>query len=105
MGNDASLFMRLNKVEESKIYIANDFVLDVAGWGDVSCRHGKTVDIYDVPNISENLLFVSQLTHTRKILKIWLDQFYVCELKNGKSIVASELLETMTNLYKFCDST
>jgi hypothetical protein len=36
MAKDASLFMRLNKDEDSKIYVVDDFSLDVVGQGDVS---------------------------------------------------------------------
>jgi hypothetical protein len=32
-----TLFMRLNKVEESRIYIVDYFSLDVVGKGDVAC--------------------------------------------------------------------
>jgi len=35
MENDATLFTRLNQAAESKIYVADDFSLDVAGQGDV----------------------------------------------------------------------
>jgi hypothetical protein len=43
-----TLFMRLNKVVESRIYVVDDFPLDVVGLGDVAYRHGKIVDIYHV---------------------------------------------------------
>jgi hypothetical protein len=68
MTKDASLFTRLNKSKESKIYVANDLFLDVVGQGDVSCQHGKIVDIHHVPNMSVNLLYVSQSTKTGKIV-------------------------------------
>lgn len=57
MAKDATLFTRLSKAEESRIYAADDFALDVAGQGDVAFWHGKIVDVYHVPN----LLFVAQL--------------------------------------------
>jgi hypothetical protein len=105
MAKDATLFTRLNKAKESKIYVVDDFSLDVVGQGDVACRHGKIVDVYHVPNLSANLLFVSQLTQTGKIVEFWPDRFYVCDLKKGKSIVVDGILDPMDNLYKFCDST
>jgi hypothetical protein len=43
MAKDASLFMRLNKSKESKIYVVDDLSLDIVGQGDVSCQHGKIV--------------------------------------------------------------
>ena len=64
LAKDAFLFMWLDEAKERKIYVADDFALDVAGQGDVSCRHGKIVDVYHVPNLIANLMFVSQLAHT-----------------------------------------
>jgi hypothetical protein len=37
MSKDASLFTWLDETKERKIYVADDFALDVAGQGDVSC--------------------------------------------------------------------
>ena len=68
MAKDASLFMRLNKSKESKIYVVDDLSLDVVGQGDVSCQHGKIVDIHHVPKLSVNLLYVSHSTKTGKIV-------------------------------------
>ena len=81
MDKYATLFMRLNKTKDSRIYVADDFDLDVAGHGDVACGHGIFLDIYHVPNLSANLLFVAQLIHTCNIVEFWLDQFYVCVTK------------------------
>jgi hypothetical protein len=74
MAKDASLFTWLDEAKERKIYVVDDFSLDVVGQGDVTCRHGKIVDIYHVPNLSANLLFVSQLTQKGKIVEFWPDQ-------------------------------
>jgi hypothetical protein len=52
MAKDASLFTSLDKVVERKIYVVDDFSLDIVGHGDVPCRHGKIVDIYHVSNFS-----------------------------------------------------
>jgi hypothetical protein len=100
----ATLFMRLDKDEEISIYVADDFYLDVAGQGDVSFRHGKIYDVYHVPNLSADLLFVSQLTQTNEIVELWPYQFYVQDLKKLKSIVIDEILDLTNNLYKFRDS-
>jgi hypothetical protein len=59
MAKDASLFTWLDEAKERKIYVADDFALDVVGQGDVTYRHGKIVDVYDVPNLSANLLSVA----------------------------------------------
>jgi hypothetical protein len=61
MAKYASLFTRLNIIEESKNYVVYDFSLDDVGHGDVACRHGNIFDVYHVPNISVNLLSVAQL--------------------------------------------
>jgi len=62
MDKDASFFTWLVEAEERKIYVADDFSLDVVGQGDVTYRHGNIVNIYHVPNISANMLYISQLT-------------------------------------------
>jgi hypothetical protein len=64
MAKDVSLFMWLDEDKERKIYVAGDFYLDVVGQGDVAFRHGKIFDICHVPNLSVNLLTISQLTQT-----------------------------------------
>jgi hypothetical protein len=99
MEKDATLFTRLNKAEESRIYVVDDFSLDVVGQGDVACRHGKIVEVYNLPNISVNLLFVSQLTQNGKIVEFLLDR----DLNKGNSIVVDTILDPMDNLYKFFD--
>jgi hypothetical protein len=68
MAKDTSLFMWLDEAKERKIYVAHDFSLDVACQGDVSCQHGNIVDIFHVPNLSSNLLFVTQLTQIGEIV-------------------------------------
>jgi hypothetical protein len=37
MDKDASLFTWLDEAKERKIYVANDFSLDVSSHGDVTC--------------------------------------------------------------------
>jgi hypothetical protein len=58
-----------------------------------------------VPNLNANPLYVSQLTQKSKIVEFWPYQFYVHDLKKGKSIVAGGILDPTYSLYKFCDST
>jgi hypothetical protein len=63
MTKDATLFTKLNNVEERKIYVADDFsldfTLDIASHGDITFRHSKIVDVFHVPNLSSNMLYVS----------------------------------------------
>jgi hypothetical protein len=58
-----------------------------------------------VPNLSANLLFVSQLTQTCKIVEFWLDRFYVHDLKKGKSIVVVGFSTQQTICTSFVTST
>ena len=60
MAKDASLLSYLDKFFERNIYVVDDFVLDIVGHGDIPYRHGKIFNVYHVPNLSENLLLVSQ---------------------------------------------
>jgi len=64
MAKDASLFMWLDEAKERKIYVVDDFSLDVVGQGDIACGNGKIVNVYHVPNLSANMFFVDQLTRT-----------------------------------------
>jgi len=73
MDKDSSLFMRLNKDKDSKIYVVDDFSMDFVGQGDIYFHHGNIFDVYHVPNLSENLLFVDKLTQTGNIVEFWSD--------------------------------
>jgi hypothetical protein len=37
MGKYGTLFKRPNKDEEIRVYVVDDFFLDVSSWGDVAC--------------------------------------------------------------------
>jgi len=75
--------MSLDKDVERNIYVADDFARDIVGHGDVPYRHRNIVDIYHVPNLSANLLSVSQPTQTCKIVEFRIDQFFFQDMKNG----------------------
>lgn len=62
MDKDASLLSSLDATTENKIYVDDNFALDITGHGDIPCRHGWIIDVYHVPSLSVNLLFISQLT-------------------------------------------
>jgi hypothetical protein len=59
----------LDKVVEKKIYVVDDFSLNIVGCGDVPYRHGNSFHIYHVSNLSANLLSFSQLTQIGKIVE------------------------------------
>lgn len=92
MDKDPSLFSSLNSTLEKKIFVANNFALDIVDHGDVTCQYGCLVNMFHVPNISDNLLLISQLTQTRKIFKLWSDRFFIKNLKD-RSIIAYGLLK------------
>jgi len=62
MSKDVSFFMWFDEAKERKIYVVDDFSLDVVGHGDVTYWRGKIVDVYHVKNISANLLSIVHLT-------------------------------------------
>ena len=72
MENDASLLFSLDATIKNKIYVANDFFVEIVGDGENPCQG----DVYCVPSLSANLLLVSQLKQTGKIVKIFqIDSF------------------------------
>ena len=59
MANDASLLSSLDVSTENKSYVATNFSLDMTSHDDIPCWHDRILDMYHVPNLSENLLLVS----------------------------------------------
>ena len=70
MAKDASLFSSLDTTTENKIYLVDDFALDIVGHGDIPFRYGRIVNVYHVPSLNANLLSISQLTQTSKIVEL-----------------------------------
>jgi hypothetical protein len=62
MAKDSSLFTWFGEAKERKIYVVDGFSLNVVSQGDVTYRHGNISDVYHVPNLSANILYISQLT-------------------------------------------
>jgi hypothetical protein len=60
-------------------------------------------DVYHVPSLSANLLFVPQLTQTGKKVEFWLDWFVVKDMHNNFVVVIEGFLDPKDRLYKFCD--
>lgn len=61
MDDDASLFSSLDTFTENKIYVVDKFAFSIIGHGDITCQHGRIIDIYHVPSLSVKLLSISQL--------------------------------------------
>jgi hypothetical protein len=59
MTKDASLSTWFDEDKEKKIYVLDDFSLDVVGQGDVTSPYGNIVNVFHVPNLSTNLLCVA----------------------------------------------
>ena len=62
----------------------------------------RIVREFDVPCLSMNLLSVSQLTQTGKIVEFQTNRLFMKNLKD-KFIVVDGLLDPIDHLYKFCD--
>ena len=69
MVKDASLFSSMDTYTEKKIYVVDSFSIDITRHGEITYQHGQIVNMYHVPSLSENLLLVSQFTHTSKIIE------------------------------------
>jgi hypothetical protein len=59
--------------------------------------------IYHVPNLSANLLLVSQLTQTGKKVEFWRDKFILKDTNNDFEVVAVCILDRKDRRYKFCE--
>ena len=103
MVRDASLFCSLDPATEKNIYVANNFALDITGHGDISYQHGQIIDVYHVPSLNANPFSISQQTHIGKIVKLWLDRFFVKDIHKDGFIFAKCILDSKARLYKFHD--
>ena len=75
MVKDAPLFSSRNIVVENNIYVADDFSLDITEHGDIPCQCVQIINAYHVPNLSANMLLVSQLTQTGSLFKVWVHRY------------------------------
>ena len=89
MAKHDSLSSSLDATIEKKIYVDDDFALDIDGHGDISYRHCHIVNVYHVPSLSENLLSISQLTQIGNIFKFWYNHFFV-KYMNKDELIATE---------------
>lgn len=101
MDKDVSLLSLLDSTTKKKIYVVGDFGIDIVGYGDVTCWRGWIADVFHVPCLNKNLLLVSQLTQTGKIVEFWLDHIFIKDMKKNKSIVIDRVLDFKDRLYKF----
>ena len=73
MAKDASLLYSLSGGQEKKVYVVDDYSLEIVGCGDVQCRRGRITDVFHVPSLSENLMSVTHITSNGKTVKFWSD--------------------------------
>lgn len=102
MAKDASLFPSLDMAKEKKIYLVDNFSLNTARHGGIPYWHGQIIDVYHVHIINANILSISKLSYTGKLVKFWMDIFFLKYLKNDRSIVIEGFLNSKEWLYKFC---
>ena len=62
IAKDASLLSSLDVAAENKIYVVDDFALDIVGCGDIYYRHDQIIDVCHVPSPTANILSIYQLT-------------------------------------------
>lgn len=103
MAKYVSLFSSFDTTKKMKIFMVDNFALDIVGHGDVACWHGQILNMFHVHSLSENLLYVSKLTHIGKIVEFWLDRLFIKDLNNDRFIIREGLLDPKDWLYKLCD--
>ena len=104
MAKNASLFSPLSGSLEYNIYVVDDYVLTIARSDDVESLHGRISNVYHVPRLSANLLSISQLTSTVKIVEFWSDKFIVRDHRLGWETIDLGHSDPKYGIYKFCDS-
>jgi hypothetical protein len=83
MAKDASLFSFLSEATKKKIFLADYYALIVIGCGDIKCQNGVITNVYRVPSLSSNSLYISQLAQTSKKVEFWPDQFVLKDVNNS----------------------
>lgn len=96
------MFTSLDFALENKTYVVDDLGLYIIGHGNVAFQWGWIVDVFHVPCLSVNLLSVSQLTQTGKIVELCPNNFFIKNLKD-KMIVFDGILDPTNCLYKLHD--
>jgi hypothetical protein len=103
MAKDKSIFYALNECNTKKIFVGDDRSLSVVGSGMVQVDNGLFNDVLCVPSLSCNLLSIYQITHSSegKIVEFSPHQVVIKDLKDPKHVLATEIADDITRLYKF----
>jgi hypothetical protein len=103
MAKDKAIFSTLNECNTNKIFVGDDRSLIVVGFGMVQVDNGHFNDLLCVLSLSYNLLLVCQITHSGegKTIDFSPHQVVIKYLKYPKHVLASEIVDDITRLYKF----
>jgi hypothetical protein len=103
MAKDKAIFSSLTKCNTKKIFVGDDRSLSVVGSGTVQVDNGQFNDVLCVPCLSCNLLSVYQIIHSGegKIVEFSPHQVVIKDLKDPKHVLAIEIDDDITRLYKF----
>jgi transposase InsO family protein len=103
MDKDKDIFSALNECNTKKIFVGDDRSLSVVGSRTVQVDNGHFNDVLCVPSLSYNLLSVFQITHSGegKTVEFSPHQVVIKDLKDPKHVLAIEIVDDITRLYKF----
>jgi hypothetical protein len=103
MAKDKYIFFVQNECNTNKIFVGDDSSLSVVGSGIVQVDNGHFSDVLCVPSISCNLLSLYQITHSSegKTIEFSPHQVVIKYLKYPKHVLATEIVDDITRLYKF----
>jgi hypothetical protein len=103
IAKDRAIFSTLNECNTKKIFVGDDRSLSVEGSGRVQVENGHFNDVLCVPSLSCNLLSVYQITHSGegKTVEFSPHQVVIKDLKDPKHVLATEIADYITRLYKF----
>jgi hypothetical protein len=103
MAKDRDIFSTLNECNTKKIFVGDDRSLSVEGSRIVQVENGHFNDALCVPSLSCNFLSVYQITHSveGKTIEFSPHQVVIKDLKDLKNVLAIEIVDDITRLYKF----
>jgi hypothetical protein len=103
MAKDRDIFYTLNECNTKKIFVGDDISLSFEGFGIIQVENGHFNDVLCVPSLSCNLLSVYQITHSGEgqTVEFSPHQFVIKDLKDPNHVLATEIADDITRLYKF----
>jgi hypothetical protein len=103
IAKDKAIFSALNECNTKEIFVGDDRSLSVVGSRTIQVENGHFNDVLCVPNLSCNLLSVYQITLSGegKTVEFSPHQVVIKDLKYPKHVLATEIADDITRLYKF----